>query len=456
MTFPDFVSSRLKDTPRASIDFKSMTSFLHSARNLGAEAIENNVNAWVTDMIDNGLSVSSRRRYLGKLKAVYSAWSGNRQIPEAFATPLRDLDADAATSEARVMAERLGAIFDIVVEDARSNPHVALFLYMLLNATADIASAIMLRNDEYIPVHPVLDDILLNRPAHHRRRYIFNLEQSRKREPQLVREALAAISLYLRSRGIRFPSSAPAILSIWCAKARSAGLSSRHLKATLGIVPPGFEYLDHVIAPPLSIYEIRDTKNRVAEAFAPSGRRWYAVRFKRSSSVTAIRALLEQTFTALFSPDTIFYPLSETAKRVGRKMVTVTAPILPGILFINVPPMLIGRIDTALKADHLGYVLRTSAHPLSPCSIIDTADMLNFQRMIGIFTPDIKIELTTLPPMGVGRRVRITGGIMAGYTGIIHDIKDNDDNRLLYITLTTNCTVKVAIKIPESLVQPVD
>ncbi len=81
--------------------------------------------------------------------------------------------------------------------------------------------------------------------------------------------------------------------------------------------------------------------------------------------------------------------------------------------------------------------------------------MLGFQQVVGEFTDDMKITLTKEAPIGIGRRVKIIGGIMAGYTGWIYDVKEGSDLRQFYIRLSTDYAVRAEIKVSELYVRPI-
>ncbi len=59
--------------------------------------------------------------------------------------------------------------------------------------------------------------------------------------------------------------------------------------------------------------------------------------------------------------------------------------------------------------------------------------MANFQRCIGQFTPDVKVELSDLgTKLACGRKVRVVGGIMQGYEGEIIDVEDDPGKRVFF------------------------
>ncbi len=46
---------------------------------------------------------------------------------------------------------KIESVFDTVMTDAKSKPELAVFLYLLFNASSDIEKAISLTTDEYTP-----------------------------------------------------------------------------------------------------------------------------------------------------------------------------------------------------------------------------------------------------------------------------------------------------------------
>ena len=75
--------------------------------------------------------------------------------------------------------------------------------------------------------------------------------------------------------------------------------------------------------------------------------------------------------------------------------------------------------------------------------------------MISIFPPDIKVELTAESPVGLGREVLITGGIMSGYEGTIYDIKDGSDIKQIYIRLSDKYSIKAEVRVEACFVKTI-
>ncbi|MBD5356422.1 MAG: hypothetical protein HDR88_05385 [Bacteroides sp.] len=190
--FQSFVAIRLTQADPNSTAAKAMRSFLESAAHGYALTPEAMLADWVAVMIDRGLSDSSRTRYLGTLSNIYKeylAQSGAAKVDSLI--HLRNIRTNPeAVEEATRMAVRLRKVFGMVINDARYQPEIAVLLYMLLNVSNDLKAAISLQTCDYEPQFPQMDSVIDPDTFHHRRRYVFDLAQSRKRMSQLCRETL--------------------------------------------------------------------------------------------------------------------------------------------------------------------------------------------------------------------------------------------------------------------------
>lgn len=462
--FSEFVAIKLSQASEQSIDRKAISSFLSATGSSGSLSVAQALTVWVATMVVRGLSPSSRRRYIGKLSSIYKEYAAaNEGIadsddPFAGLASLADVSLTANAQALPSALSRLESIFDVILADAEAIPEVALFVYLLFNASSDIAKAVTLTVDTYIPTFPQLDDIIRPADFHHRRRYIFDLGQSRKRVPQLVRETTTAIDLYLRKKDIRFPEplSASTILSLWIARAIALGVSLPTVRQQAQPLPDDFACLRSVTPARLSADELSAVRHHVAESFAPSRKRWYALKLRRSTSFDSLQTYIENSLGKYYDPDTLFYPRKEVSRRVNKKIVTDTVPVIPDVVFFHVYPRQVRSLDSHIKTETLGWVFRTANTPGSDYSIIDPRSMTAFQHMIGVFTPDVKVSLTTDAPVGIGRRVLITGGIMAGYEGIIYDIRPTSDIRNIYIRLSDQYAIRTEVHVPEIYVHPLE
>lgn len=460
MTFPEFVAIRLNQVPESTMDHKAASSFTTAIRRHEDYPLEDQLRIWIAAMIDKDLSLASRKRYVEKLSTIYKDFGDPCPAPvnpfEAV-RELRDCEVTDSGKEMQIQCANLSRIFHTMVQDAKLHPGLALFLYLLFNASSAVEKAVSLTTEEYIPVFPQLDEIINPDSFHHRRRYVFDLSQSRKRMPQLTREVISDINSYLSAKGIKFsePFTPATILSLWTAKAREMGVALSDIKATLDSIPPAYEYLNYVKGSELSKAGKIHIKKTIAEAFSPTLNRWFAMKLRRGSSFEELKEILAAAIPDSFPDIMFFYPVKVSAKRVGKKIVKETVPYIPDIVFLNTKQKDIRAIDRIVRHENTGWIFRQTNSPASEYSTIDGASMRAFQKAVGDFTPDMKIELTRESPVEIGREVRITGGVLAGYTGTIRDIRGgSDESRLFYIKLSEKYGIRVELKIEDFLVEP--
>lgn len=459
--FSLFVAIGLENTPVNTYEYKAMKSFADATRQEDFDALEDALKYWLASMIDNGVSATIRKRYIDKLNAVYREYDAESSVSPRLFQDIKHLNTcydNGKDNDLSEIDKGVDRIFGVLMSGAKSQPALAIFLYLLFNASSDVRKAIMLRTDEYKSQFAQLEDIIVPATFHHLRKYVFDLNQSRKREPQLIREVLAGIESCLTGWGIGLKNgiSGSLIPAIWIGKARACGINLSEIVSVLDGVPAEYGYLRLVRKTALGV-ERRDTiKELVANAFAPSNKSWYALKLRRGISFDGLQTELQAAFPEFCDEDTFFYPQKEVFKRVDKRIVTEVMPVIPDIVFFNVQPRQVGKIDRRIRQTGLGWVFRSANMPENDYSMISRSSMLDFQKMIGVFSSNMKIELTRERPIGVGRAVRITGGIMTGYTGMIYDIKDGDEGRLIYVKISNEYALKTELKIKEHFIEPIE
>lgn len=460
MSFSESVAIKLNLASKQTTEYKAISSFLSAIKGHEELSMQDSLTVWICNMIDCGLAVTSRKRYVEKIHSLYKEYSDGNEAEAIALNDIKDLcalDTPANAKLLRAELTKIENIFDIIMTDAASKPELAVFLYMLFNASSDIEKAISLTVDEYVQEYHQLDNIINPIDFHHRRKYVFELEQSRKRMPQLVREVTNALDFYFRVKNIKFPEgfTQKTILSLWMAKARKCGVKLADLRQMVDIIPGEYEYLRFIKGSRLTKEEVKSIKHRVAESFAPSGKRWYAIKLRRGVDYDMFAEYIKTVCTGYYDDRLLFYPQQEIARRVEKKIVTTSKPVIPDVVFTYVNPRHVREMDALIKSERLGYVFRFTTDADSDFSVIDTRSMTGFQNMIGIFTPDIKVELTEESPVGLGREVIITGGVMSGYEGTIYDIKEGSDIKQIYIRLSEKYSIKAEVKVDACFVKAI-
>lgn len=459
MSFDEFVAIKLEETPYSSIAFKSLTSYIQVSRENQGLTFEESLKLWLVTMIDKGHTEASRKRYVEKLGSIYKeyrAGDNGRGEPFEAIKKLRGYADIPARKEIETQTQVLRRIFNSLEDNARKRPELALFLYLFFNASSDIESAISLTVEDYDDELPQLEDIIDTAAFHHRRKYVFDLGQSRKRMPQIVKEVSRYIEFYLSSRGLRFSShfTPDKIVAMWIPMARKAGLELTEIKSVVDEVPQEFGYISFLDDTDLTFGQKQALKRCVAEWCYPVKKRWYALKLRRSSSFEEMQRIVNDAFADCCGKIEYFYPTKEVAKRVGKKIVKESVPFIRDIVFVRTRNTDIVTIDRIVRSADIAWTYRQGGAQ-SDYSIIEPAAMAMFQRAVGSFTSDMRIDLVKGAPVGIGRKVRITGGIMAGYTGTIYDIKPASDTptRLIYVRLSEDYGIKFELQIEENLLE---
>ena len=92
------------------------------------------------------------------------------------------------------------------------------------------------------------------------------------------------------------------------------------LKRMVDVIPAEYEYLRLVKSTKLTTDEIRSIKHRVAESFAPSGKRWYAIKLRRGVAYDILKDNIKTNCAEYYDDRLLFYPQREVVRRVEKEL----------------------------------------------------------------------------------------------------------------------------------------
>ena len=129
-----------------------------------------------------------------------------------------------------------------------------------------------------------------------------------------------------------------------------------------------------------------------------------------------------------FKPE-LFYPCNEIAKRIKKKIVYEEKPILPDIVFFK------SRVTDIQPLFNKIWDLAWCYTDGGTYASIPKKAMENFQRAIGMFTPDYEVGPVGTIPLRKGDKIVVVGGAMAGRQGEIIDETWDEQNVIYRIML---------------------
>lgn len=405
--------------PNATYACKAVASIRKNCGNPDVPFDDRFVAAWISRMQAAGMAASSVRRYVEAARALYRrdypsgrAFDG---LDNALAAPRAMVDFSAlrrAAARNGEMRARLRVALDAFLVDVYSG------------ARLGTSGLVTLLKDDCAAL-PVQAQAIVETYASPRRRYAFPLAQGRRTDASIARTLAVATSAALRLAGIVASDTAatPSEIAAECSRIACAGAASLQ---------------------------------EAADAILDIHPRWYAMHMRRGMAVETAEERLRDAFGASAAT---YYPCREVVCRTAEgRLATTLQPFIPGVLFFRVSPQLIPEVFRHVGDIAWGY--RSAPATDAPYAAIPEASMLVFQRMVCIFTPDMTLRpldpATRLIP---GRRVRITGGVMAGYEGIVRDIPASGDSpltRLFRLEFGHDFGFEWTADIPEALIQPLN
>lgn len=410
---------------------------------------------WIVDMTLDGLKVSTRKKYFGRIHSTYREWkSVPGENPFEAAKNAVELEFRCDNPEAN---RNLGLIDKLLyrAKDTFSKEHVNLFLYLLYNPMSTMSDAVNLKFDDYGVESPQIDEIIdEQKELNGRSSNVFALGRGHKRETQITREALQELSTIAQSLGMRFGStfSRDSITAIWIAAALKAGVSVAEVRSIIPAVPPQYVALCMVPIIALTDARKREIIRKVADSVNNKPPEWFVMKMRSGQNPDTIKDKIRMTTEGILDTMTFYYPTHKVRQQNSKgKTVNKEVPYIPGVLFFrtgrNVVPQLMSRIG------EVAWCYKYSNTAGSKYCTISRNEMRAFQRYIGEFTPDVEIGLEVREtPLEKGTIVRISGGKrMAGEEAVIEAVKNINGTRTYTLSLTNYLQAKWTIKDMEEI-----
>lgn len=440
VSFKNFAEQIISSEPAKSLTSYALASLTAVLQSEGADCPDEEIiRRWIAIMAVGGKKTSTCKRYFSKAHSVYRAWCGNSGV-DPFDAVLPQLNSlqEVSSAEAEHNSDKVRRLLHRS-EKSTDRQTAAVFLYLLYNPEATIADAVNLSFGSEPEFCPQITDIVSTFDSSHGRKYVFDLKQGKSRPNEIARNLTVAMRDMLTAAGMRFEQgfSRASITAMWIALALKANVSIRDIRACIGQVPAEYGALAIINAGELAVASKERIICRVADTVNSCATHWYAMKLRPGVGIEDITNAIANKFPDGSNTITTYYPTRKEIRKEGKKRVVGEVPYLPGILFFKTRPDKIKSLFA--RIGDLAWCFRTSNSAESDYAIIPHRQMADFQRYIGHFTADVKMELADINrSLEKGRMVRISGGIMAGYEGEILDVEDEPGKRVFFLSITGN------------------
>lgn len=437
-----------------------MPSFLDSAaRHSFREVTEETLALWIVDMILVGKSLTTARRYLGTLHTLFRKW--NPGIPEADAPfiIIKEKLASIAEEASPLPADNLVKLRRLLKKNRQGTDGVIsnVILYLFYSPDANVPDVIKLRFSDPEPDCEQIQDIIEVSRVAPNSRYVFSLEQGKKRDPRIAKDLISSMHSNLRLAGLEFHGefSRESISEMWIAAALSVGISPLLIRGAFKKLPASYSFLSLLPVKPLSPGQLTAMICRVADWFNNNTIRWFVMRLRPRITPAEIRQTVETRAPGRFSEIDWYYPTHTEVIKENRRLIKREVAYLPEILFFRLRS---DRVSDLMRTiGDLAWCYRVTNTPESPYSSISNREMAVFQRHIGALTPDIEMELvTTAPALTVGDKVRVNGGgIFDGREGIIRKVRNHDGSTTYTLALSDTASIRWCdVTLPAAYLEP--
>lgn len=452
-------STKTANTYRQTI--AALTAFWNHNASCTHDLSENNLRAWLSFMFYSGYSVKTVSYYFDTLTALC-----NKAIRAGFSidtNPLKQLKAElkqlhgfesdeAATIHNLQQLPVLTAA--ISHEKGEIAMYLACFLISLYERGISFERLAYLDKSQLCTLLPE-SQALADAFTDLKRKYVFPLDQSKRTVRQLTTELNKKLRFVMLYKGLK-PSLQldDTTLNMWINTALKCGVTPEEILGCIDRIPDGNLTLRFAIPKHITPDEIQQISALVASCLTGNPSQWHAMRLRPHVCPKDIFQRLEQHPNAGSLIESTFYPCEEIAARIGKKLVYQERPLIADVLFFRSKATDVLTLFRIIG--DLAWCYRTG----SAYSVIPDAEMMRFQQTIGIFTRDMEITPIGTHLLGPGSKVRIIGGPMAGYEGIVHrlisDTGLDSSTRVFQLMLLGTQGIEWTADVNERLIEAIE
>lgn len=406
---------------------------------------------WIVDMMLAAHKTSTIKRYTGALHTLYKEWrvlSGLDPDDSLFSVSLGDSESEANVRMLKESESNLEAAERFtkmpLKQDSPSFVYNKAFQYLLFDPFVKLKDIVSMRFSDPRPDCLHLEDIVTSMRDAPQAKYVFPLQQGKRREPAIIRDLLKELHAAGRRSGLKFGESfsRESITSIWIATAIRENIPYEEIKGILPALPAAYSFLSLVAAAEVSESRKTEILNTVAYSITNKNPGWFVLRLRSGVTPERISERLKEKGSPIHRQIRYYYPLRSLRKTEKKKVISVNVPVLPGILFFRLPYDRVAPLMSIIG--DLAWCYRTSANPESTYSVIPQSEMRIFQRCVGMLTEDVEMDIVSqLPPLNIGDEVIIeNGSILDGQVATIRKVRNVDGTLTYTLRLSDTAYIK--------------
>ncbi|MDE7420612.1 MAG: hypothetical protein K2N35_10425 [Muribaculaceae bacterium] len=451
--FIEYVENLDSDELSEMLGSRAIPSMIHSIRRHGiSDFSDTAVRLWTVDMLLEGMKGSTVKRYTGAIHTLYKEWvktvEDSDKVNDPFNFSLAEFDIESSSKKLKEIEDNLAAAERLtklsLKQDSQAYVYNKAFQYLLFDPFASLKDIVNMKfSDDHIKcLH--IEDIVLSMRNAPQAKYVFPLQQGKRREPAIIKDLLIVLHSTAQRAGLKFGDSfsRDSITSLWIAAALREGIPYGEIHEMIANLPEAYSFLTLIDPVEVSDSKKIENLNIVAYSITNKNPGWFVLRMRNGVTPEKIKVRLKDKESPLQQQIQYYYPTRSIKKLEKKKMITVEAPVLPGLLFVRLPYDQVSPLISVIG--DLAWCYRATANTSSPYSVIPQAEMRIFQRSVGKFTDDIEMDIISeLPALDVGDEVMIENGThLDGQVATIRKVRSVDGTLTFTLRLSDTAYIK--------------
>lgn len=384
---------------------------------------------WVSRQFFDGYYANTVAYNISKIAALYNKAVAQELAAsnDAFPAILSKIHSVSSRFDGINHSETAQRLRTICQTDYSANSNMQLakdmVLFGIFNGGMTLGQIAAFKKDEYAGADIHVKNIV-EKYARPKNKYLFPLGQSRSTARQLRQEMEMLVGSLLRSVGIRHSRVPDTILvDLWCDLAMDCGFSATEIAGCISGLRVSNALTFCVPATSVSPEGISRIRTQVTEALTDDPVRWYAMHLRRH---TEFKELTDRLSEKGMVPDEIFYPMEEIFRKVGKKKVFESRPVISWLVFYR------SRVTRLNKMFHeigdLAWGYRYLRDVRSPYAVISDREVREYQQAIGTLSPGTRMLADDEVKFEKGDYLVLLGGPMNGRHGVfIAEKKEKGD-----------------------------
>lgn len=450
--FIQFVENASPEGLSDMLSTRVIPSFLMALRQQGLSDFNSEtLRLWVCGMLLDGLKESTVRRYVGALHTLYREWCAEPEVTadeSIFYIPFAEMKLEGSERRLKEVESNLEAAERLtrmtVKQDSPAFVFNKAFQYLLFDPYVSLKDIVGMKFSDPRPDSLHLEDLVISMRNAPQAKYVFPLQQGKRREGAIVKDLLTELHSTAKRAGMKFEGSfsRESIVALWIAAAVREDIPLSEIRTLIQNLPTSYSFLS--ILPETEVSESRKLEilNAVAYSISNKNPGWFVLRLRSGVSPADIKDRLKEKESPLQRQIQYYYPMRSVKKIEKKKVVSSEVPVIPGLLFFRLPHdrvvQLVGTVGD------LAWCYRTTANSNSPYSVIPQTEMKIFQKCVGVFTSDVEMEIVSqLPELCVGDEVMIEDGSpLDGQKATIRKVRSVDGTLTYTLRLSDTAFIK--------------